>query len=356
MIDASEEVTTDVAEICATCMTRLRGSWYVQVELSLLSTFCSKECYLTSVQADRRARAAAVRRAVVKVLARALLVGACLIPHERPPALPRYAMVTSVAASPASVETLPPGAYGPAWPPTEESLQALLGRDAWTHPLAGPFRRMPLTGSRVFGADRPGDRPIECKNGHCGVDLGGEIWGEHVHAAHDGVIDRVQRDPNERRGGHYVRIAHEANTVFSQYFHLAAIPADIQPGVYVKAGRVIGLLGDTGVKESTAHLHFTVSVRPAKELPEKYMDPEPLVALWPVRLPQRDATHGVPTTTTAKPGVPLGSAGGGKKAKKGTAPGKSLAPGKAGKPDQGDSADKAPASDAPVPDTEDPAE
>ena len=89
---------------------------------------------------------------------------------------------------------------------------------------------MPVRDSRVFGADRPGDRPIECRKGHCGVDLGGEIWGEQVHAAHDGVVDRVQRDANEAHGGHYVRIAHRNGTVFTQYFHLAAIPRWVEPG------------------------------------------------------------------------------------------------------------------------------
>ena len=74
----------------------------------------------------------------------------------------------------------------------------------------------------------------------------------------------------------------------------------------VKAGEVIGLLGDTGVKESTAHLHFTVSVRPAREGPEQYVDPEPLVALWPLRIPVGE-TAGI-LTAQAAPGVPLGAA------------------------------------------------
>ena len=76
-------------------------------------------------------------------------------------------------------------------------MLAALGRDAWVHPLAGPIRRMPRTDSRVFGA-HPG-RAIarsSAGNGHCGVDLGGEIWGEHVRAVHDGVVDYVQRGAN----------------------------------------------------------------------------------------------------------------------------------------------------------------
>ena len=72
-----------------------------------------------------------------------------------------------------------------------------------------------------------------------------------MHASHDGVVDRVQRGANEPHGGHYVRIAHRDGTVFTQYFHLAAVPRWVEAGVPVKAGDVIGLLGDTGVKEST---------------------------------------------------------------------------------------------------------
>src|SRR5262249_28994618 len=128
-----------------------------------------------------------------------------------------------------------------------------------------------------------------------------------VHAAHDGVVDRVQRGPNEEHGGLYVRLSHRGGTIFTQYFHLAAIPKWIQPGTKVKMGEVVGLLGDTGVKHSTAHLHFTVSVKPSAETPERYIDPEPLVALWPLRTTIGGAAM---VTAQAAPGVPLGAAGG----------------------------------------------
>jgi len=232
--------------------------------------------------------------------------GGSLPPHDGPPSRRTALAVRQQPTAPA--DTMPlPGSFGPEWPPTEASLIADLGRDAWLHPLAGPLRRMPARDSRVFGAERPGDRPIECRKGHCGVDLGGEIWGEQVHVAHDGIVDRVQRDANEQHGGHYVRIAHRNATVFTQYFHLAAVPRWVQSGTPVKAGDVIGLLGDTGVKESTAHLHFTVSVRPANDWPEQYVDPEPLIALWPLRIPFEGSPVGL-VSTAGKPGVPLGGA------------------------------------------------
>ena len=39
---------------------------------------------------------------------------------------------------------------------------------------------------------------------------------------------------------------------------------------------------------------------------EKYMDPEPLVALWPLRVPLEGSERGL-VTTVADPGVPIGS-------------------------------------------------
>jgi murein DD-endopeptidase MepM/ murein hydrolase activator NlpD len=227
------------------------------------------------------------------------------------------APVTKLAPLPAMVIAAPPSApepetFGPHWPPTEQDWMAEITSDTWIHPLDGPKRRMPVSDSRVFGAERAGDRPGECRNGHCGVDLSGP-WGEPVHAVHDGVVDRVQRGPNEEHGGLYVRLAHRDGTIFSQYFHLAAIPRQLVPGAHVKVGDVIGLLGDSGVKHSAQHLHFTLSVRPATEATEKYMDPEPLIALWPLRIAVDENNETL--TTRVAPGVPRGAATNKKKKK-----------------------------------------
>jgi len=235
--------------------------------------------------------------------------------------------MTARTAQSASMASLPGGARSPAAAspfsspviveepqdvgpklPAEEALAteflSEIGGDRWIHPLAGPARRMPIRISRVFGAHRHGDRPGECRSGHCGVDIGGEMWGEPIMAVHDGVVDRVKR-VDEGSGGMYVRIAHRDGKVFSQYFHLAAIPRRLSEGDRIKAGQVIGLLGDTGVKESGAHLHFTISVKPTQTSREIYMDPEPLIALWPLKVPH--ASGGADASWD--PGVPLGAAG-----------------------------------------------
>jgi hypothetical protein len=237
------------------------------------------------------------------------VAGACLVPHQGPEGTRPSAMVSAppVASSGAAAATRPPpGWFGPEWPPTDTDLLAALGQDAWLHPLAGPVRRMPRNDTRVFGAVRPGDRAVECRNGHCGVDLGGEIWGEYVRAVHDGVVDFVQRGPNPDHGGSFVRILHRGGTVITQYFHLAAIPRRIERGTFVKSGDVVGLVGDTGVKDSPPHLHFSISIRPWPDKPEKYIDPEPLIALWPLRVPIDGGNAGL-VTTVSEPGMPLGS-------------------------------------------------
>jgi murein DD-endopeptidase MepM/ murein hydrolase activator NlpD len=268
-------------------------------------------CARDARRARNAIRWAARRRYTRRLTVVVVLAAGLLTPHEGPasrmPVRPLGRVQPVRATQMSGPEVLPPGWFGPEWPPSDASLLEALGRDAWVHPLAGPIRRMPRIDSRVFGADRPGNRPGECRNGHCGVDLGGEIYGEHVHAVHDGVVDFVQRGANPDRGGRFVRISHRGGTLFTWYFHLAAIPRGLQRGTVVKAGEVIGLLGDSGVKESAPHLHFALSIRMPKEGFERYIDPEPLIALWPLRVPIDGSEVGL-FTVLADTGIPLGSA------------------------------------------------
>ncbi|HXU06637.1 MAG TPA: M23 family metallopeptidase [Polyangia bacterium] len=320
MVDVADTIQ-EYSDACEACGSALGARRFLNVDGSALHSFCSESCLRTGLVAQSRRRWRARRRGMKIAVIGVAVAGACLAPHEvrvsRRPAPPVRAAAALPGATGAtgttgttgsSSPTVPAGWFGPEWPPTETSVLATLGRDAWIHPLAGPVRRMPLRDSRVFGAIRPGNRAIECRNGHCGVDLGGEIWGEHVRAAHDGVVDFVQRGANAQHGGEFVRIAHRGGTVFTQYFHLAAIPRWIERGTFVKSGDLIGLVGDTGVKESAPHLHFAVSIRPSPErAAERYIDPEPLIALWPLRVPLEDSPAGL-VTTLAEPGLPLGSA------------------------------------------------
>jgi murein DD-endopeptidase MepM/ murein hydrolase activator NlpD len=308
MIDSSE--IDEEPAVCEECRGLFYGGGYVQADGRSVTIFCSEDCFADAARAQKDRRWAARRRATRRLTVSLVLLAGFLTPHPGPwPAHkdPIAPSVPHVTLADSELSPLPPGWYGPLWPPTEMSVLAALGRDAWVHPMAGPIRRMPRADSRVFGAVRPGERAVECRNGHCGVDLGGEIWGEHIRAVHDGVVDFVQRGPNPDHGGRFVRISHRLGTVFTWYFHLAAIPREIERGVSVRAGDLLGLLGDSGVHQSAPHLHFAISVRPSKAFGERYIDPEPLIALWPLRIPLDGSEVGL-VTTTGEPGFPLGSA------------------------------------------------
>jgi murein DD-endopeptidase MepM/ murein hydrolase activator NlpD len=205
--------------------------------------------------------------------------------------------------APAPVEHKPATAEPSPEEAEDAALVQELARDAWIHPLAGPIRRMPANHTGAFGAMRPGERPPECISGHCGVDIG-RNWGEPIHAVHDGVVDWVNRGPNDEHGGVFVKIAHRGGQLYSWYFHLAAVPRWVQPGVKIKAGQVIGLLGDTGIFHSEPHLHFSLSVKLSKFGHERYLDPEPLISIWPLWIANDNANAGH-MSLAAAPGVPV---------------------------------------------------
>ena len=105
----------------------------------------------------------------------------------------------------------------------------------------------------------------------------------------DGVVDEVNRTDLWKgktnlgidRGGLYVSII-GVDGVRYYGSHLRSIPLSIQPGVAVKAGRLLGTIGSTGSARGTApHLHFGISwptaaniwwVRRGEVLPWKYLD------------------------------------------------------------------------------------
>ena len=251
--------------------------------------FCSPECKArdglpkASVLDEPEPPSSASRTWMIAV-ATSLVVGAVLIlvlgKMSRRPAL----------AAVAQAAVVPPP---PVTPPTMADLPSLMapsgpqaGGDVWIHPLVGPDLHLPARNTRRFGAPREGLRPEECGSGHCGVDLGTEK-GAAVMAVHDGVIERIERDPEVggRRGneGRFIRINHRGGHVVSSYMHLDGIRNDLRPGLPVKAGELIGTVGDTGVQHSGPHLHFAISIRRDANGEELFIDPEPLLHLWPTQ-------------------------------------------------------------------------
>src|SRR3569623_2604325 len=176
MFDAADTIDTRFScELCENDLGQLGFDRYVEVLYwSVFATFCSMKRARRARRARSAVRWAARGRSATHARAAGILAAGLLTPHEGPSARPHTIRQPVPRATPVpGPEVLPPGGFGPVWPPTEASLLEALGRDAWVHPLSGPFRRMPRSDSRVFGAERPGNRPVECRNGHSGVDLGG---------------------------------------------------------------------------------------------------------------------------------------------------------------------------------------
>ncbi|MCU1278326.1 MAG: peptidase [bacterium] len=257
-------------------------------------SYCSQACLRVGVRMAQSAQRKARLRRYAFVLSFVLVAtGVGYLRHLLLLPRPRRAPVSTPApvAAEAPPEATP---FGPHWPPTDDEWLEQFAHAAWVYPLPGPTRRRPAISRRLLVAERAANARARCRSaGRCGVDLGGELWGEHVYAAHDGVIDRVQRTSDDAPGGVYVRIAHWGGAVFTQYFHLAATPTRLAVGTRVTAGEVIGLAGDTGVADARAHLHFALSVRPSSDSPEVYWDPEPLMARWPLHTPERGSVAGL---------------------------------------------------------------
>jgi hypothetical protein len=281
---------------CFVCQNTVdRSERFVLVRGRRETAYCSEVCLMADVESRRRARAAVRRRWSLRALVVAMIViGAPHLWHRIRMPRPHLVAFEPPEERPV-VPTLPqPIYYGPAWPPTDEDWLTAFDSTPWTYPLPGPVRRAPAADDHILAARlSTRKQPPACRtSGRCGVDLGGELWGEHVYAVHDGVVEHVQHTTGDERGDVYLRISHFGGMVFTHYFHLAAVPRGVVRGAAIKAGELIGLVGDTGNEHPGRYIHFALSVRPSADLPEVYWDPTPLMARWPLRLPSHGTVAG----------------------------------------------------------------
>lgn len=122
----------------------------------------------------------------------------------------------------------------------------------------------PLPGRSVGSPFGRRQMPWE-ENGrlHAGVDIAADS-GQAILASADGVVTRVSQDSGY---GRFVEIKH-AEGLTTLYAHMGRFAPGVAPGVAVKAGATVGLVGSSG-SSSGPHLHF--EVRDAQDRP---MNPE----------------------------------------------------------------------------------
>ncbi|HEX3694065.1 MAG TPA: M23 family metallopeptidase [Polyangia bacterium] len=285
-----------MAESCFVCGNAAdENDRLVLVHSKRREIYCSSVCLRHIVRKQRAARTAAQLRWTLRVSLSVLAligVGTLWQRHRTPrPQSISYPWPEVLGdAAPAAGAS----SFGPPWPPTDEQWMALFNTASWVYPLPGPNRRSPTIDGQMLGLVDPREPPARCrKDDQCGVNLGGELWGEHVYAAQDGVVERVREGGHDQPGGIYVRLSHSGGTVFTQYFHLAGTPRGLVRGARVRAGDVIGLVGDTGLEGGHPHLHFTLSVRPSKGFAEVYWDPTPWMARSQLRVPPHGSVAGL---------------------------------------------------------------
>jgi murein DD-endopeptidase MepM/ murein hydrolase activator NlpD len=113
------------------------------------------------------------------------------------------------------------------------------------HAAPGPGQRACPTEDFWVGAGWGADRG---KRQHLGIDLGGRR-GTPIYAIEDGVIDRTKLQSN---GALQIVMRGRSGSKF-YYGHMDKVL--IKGGQRVRAGEVIGLMGDTG-SPGQVHLHF----------------------------------------------------------------------------------------------------
>jgi murein DD-endopeptidase MepM/ murein hydrolase activator NlpD len=185
---------------------------------------------------------------------------------------------------------LPPS---PTSSPTGTTIPTLTPSQTPTSTITGTATPTEISFPHIFPLQPPsaaGFAEGTASHGYPATDIFAVVGTKFV-AVTDGVVDFVSykdlwdpaHDDPALRGGLSVAIIGDDGL---RYYgsHLSAIAADIAPGVRVKAGRLLGLVGKTGdARNTTSHLHFGIS-RPT--YPDDWkarrgqVDPFPYLQAW----------------------------------------------------------------------------
>jgi murein DD-endopeptidase MepM/ murein hydrolase activator NlpD len=185
---------------------------------------------------------------------------------------------------------LPPS---PTSSPTGTTIPTLTPSHTPTSTITGTATPTEISFPHIFPLQPPsaaGFAEGTASHGYPATDIFAVVGTKFV-AVTDGVVDFVSykdlwdpaHDDPALRGGLSVAIIGDDGL---RYYgsHLSAIAADIAPGVRVKAGRLLGLVGKTGdARNTTSHLHFGIS-RPT--YPDDWkarrgqVDPFPYLQAW----------------------------------------------------------------------------
>ena len=143
--------------------------------------------------------------------------------------------------------------------------------DAFTLPVTGKLQKAHDTTIQVWSNTMRDYRV------HLGIDIATEA-NAPVYAAADGVVSQIYEDV---RMGYCISIKHSDDT-YTVYSNLGKEPADgIEAGVSVKAGQLIGCVGNSAMVEiaEDPHLHLEMTVDGKHVNPLDYFDQTTIASL-----------------------------------------------------------------------------
>ena len=224
-----------------------------------------KNNFIDKLKADKSARAIAITIAVMLLVLTAIIITTVIA--NRPP----EDLNNPPVDTPAGVEDPDDGndTESPDQKPSETPTDALPSR--FLLPVSGVLLSVHDSDLQVFSPTMQDYRV------HLGIDIG-TVAGASVSAMADGTVAQIWDDV---RMGRCVAIQHggEAYTI---YKNLAPEhPDSVVVGATVKAGDVIGTVGDSAMVElaTDPHLHLEMTVGGIQVDPTEYFDEDALATL-----------------------------------------------------------------------------
>ena len=146
--------------------------------------------------------------------------------------------------------------------PQEEEKEQVQDTLTFTSPIVGKITKGHSLDTPVF-SDTLNEWRV-----HTGIDISAEE-GAMVYSSADGVVSKIYSDPFL---GQTVEITHKGG-ITSIYSNLDSSSISVNEGATVRAGAVIGKVGDTSISElaDESHLHFAIKVNGVSVNPLDYI-------------------------------------------------------------------------------------